>query len=307
MAVKKWIGGFAGATTDVNTAGNYVPSGVPVAGDDLFIEANPSGTDYGMTNSLSTLASVILNSLNISQTYTGQIGTNSTTSSSAYLQVGATTTNIGYQFGGTIPGSGSSLIRINNGTNQNATNIFNTAQSSALTNAGPVTLLGTHTSNTLNITAGIVSIAQDPAESSAYATVNTGGTVFFGTGVTLTTLNVIAGSCLIRSASTTVNITSGAFTTAGTGGITTINAYGGGAILNATGTIGNLNIFAASVDMSQSTLSRTLTNATVNNGANFNFNNGVKGSIVFSNGLTVKASSGQYSIVPWPSTNLAFS
>lgn len=299
MSKISWLGTVSG---DASVAGNYSPASVPVAADELFIEANPSGTDVSITSGLTAFSALTLLSLNISQTYTGSIGT-----TSAYLVANATTVNIGYQYGSTSIASGSPLIRLNLGTVQSTVNIFNSSSSSTLTNAGPISLLGTHASNVLNIEAGTVSVATDPTEVSTLATINSGGGLFLGSGCTLTTINAFGGTCLIRSALTTLTQTGGAVVTAGTGAITTANVYSGSYVAGSTGTITALNIQSGSVDFSQDPRAKTVTTCNVFNGASLNVNNGVKGSITFTNPVVVKASPGQFTLTVWPNTNLALS
>ncbi len=246
MAVKKWIGGANGSTGDLAVASNYVPVGVPVAGDDLYIEANPSGSNNSITTNLTTFQNTTLNSINISQTFTGGVvvgvantGTSSTTT--GYMSIGGTNSaaisvNIGYQTGGSAVASGAQLIRLNLGSMSTTFNIYNTAQSSAMTNAGPLTLLGTNTGNTLNIISGIVSVALDPSETSVIKTINNRGQLTMGTGVTLTTINN-GGNLLVQSSVTTLSQTAGSLVTSGTASFTTLNLQGGTGNLNATGTI----------------------------------------------------------------------
>lgn len=289
MAVKKWVGGTASFTTDANTTTNYSPVGVPTTGDDLYIDAG-TGTIYSITTSLSALSAVTLNSLNISQSYTGSIGL-----SSAYLQVSATTVNIGQQFGGATVGNGSPLIRLNLGTVTSTVNIYNTAKTSALAGAGPVTILGTHTSSTLNVMNGIVSVAVDPLESSTFNTVNNSGTLYFGPSVTLSVINANAGSTTIRSACGTVNLTGGSLLTAGSGTLGLLQAYSGTASLLSNGTISTINIYGASVDMSGDPRAKTVTNCTIYSGS-LNADTGVKGSVTFTNPITIRASAGRFSL-----------
>ncbi len=315
MAVKKWIGGSAGNTTNAGTAANYLPSGVPANGDDVFVEGNPSGTDYSIATGLTTFESITLNSFNVAQSYTGLIGvaatgTNSTTT--GYLSLSGTNTaaitiNIGYQTGGTSASNGSTLIRLNTGSALTTWNISNSASSSSIPNAGPITLLGTHTSNALNIISGIVSVAVDPTETAKILTLNNKGNLSLGSSLTLTTINHNGGTILVRSGVTTFNQTAGTATFNGNGTANTMNIYGGSAVLSNTGTITALNIYAATVDMSRNPAARTITTVTGYAGGTFNLNNGVKNSITVTNPIVNNAGAGKFTIIPWVNSATALS
>lgn len=312
MATKKWLGGANGSANDLAVASNYVPIGVPVAGDDLFIEANPSGANQNITTNLTTFQNTTLNSINISQDYTGIIGVANTGTSSTttgYMSVGGTnssaiTVNIGYQAGGTAAGNGSNLIRLNIGAMLGTFNISNSAANSSLANAGPITLLGTHTANIMNLQSGIVSVAIDPTESATFLTVNNKGTLFFGTGVTLTTVNQNGGSLSVKSALPVLNQTLGGTSINGTGTGGTLNLFGGSAILNSTGTITALNVYGATADFSRNQAARTVTNITTYAGYTLNFNNGVKNSITVTNPI---ATNGAGTLVGWFGSKYALS
>lgn len=309
MAIKKWLGGTTNNTTNINIAANWSPSGVPATGDDVYVEPNPAGADFSMAVSLTLFAAVSLNSFNVSQGFGGngaQIGT-----TSAYLILGGTNNtaiavNIGYQYGGTSPSSGSPLVRLDLGASLATVNVYNSSQTSSLVNAGPITLLGSHTSNVFNILGGVVSIASDPSETATALTVNASGTLYLGAGVTLTTLNIFGGQTQIRSGFTTVNQSGGSVSVYGTGTANTYNAQAGTVALNSNGTISTLNIYAANVSLANDPRPKTLTTVTGYNGGSISFNNGVQNSITFTNGVTVNAASGQFRITAWPNTNYKF-
>ena len=313
MAVKKWIGGAAGATGDLSNAANWAPSGVPTNSDDVYIEGN--GTDYDITAGLTTFAAVTLNSVNISITFSKAIGIANTGTSSTtigYMSISGTNTaaitvNMGYQNGGTSAGGGGNLWRLNTGSALATFNITGSATSSQLPNGGPITLLGTHTSNVLNIISGVVSVAADPTETAKFLTINNRGNLALGTGVTLTTINQNAGSIIVRSGVTTYSQTAGASTFSGTGTTGTMNLQGGTSALNSTGTITALNIYGATANLSGSQSPRTITTATLYAGATINLNNGVKNSITITNPIVVSAGPGQFAIVGWFGSSYALS
>ncbi len=300
MSNKFWVGGTASTTTDANVAANWSPSGVPITGDDVYIEAPTSGTTYNIAASLSALSGVTLNSLNISQSYTGQIGT-----TAAYFVISATTVNIGYSFSNSSS-TGSNLIKLNLGSVQSTVNISNSAQTSGLSTGGPIAILGTHASNVLNVINGTLSIAAVIGEVSTFATISNDGNITIGPGVTLTTLNNTSNARL-RCAATTVNQQGGILTTSDTAAITTLNANSGTSRLYSTGTITNLNVFSGVVDMSASPATRTITNCNIYNQGSINLNNGVKNSITLTNGIITHANPGQYTIIPWTNSTITLS
>lgn len=293
-----WIG----TTTDVSNTANYSTGALPVNGDTLFIEANPNGTDVSLETNLSTLSGVTLAALNISQTFSANVGT-----TAAYFQVSATLVNIGYQYAGTVPANGSPLIRLNLGGVQSLINVTGSSSSSTLAGSGPISILGTNASNVLNIESGTVSIAASPTEVSTFATINNGGTLTLGSGCTLTTINNFGGSLTVQSAFTTLTQAGGNVLAAGTGTITTANVFGGSFTSQSTGTITTLNVQAATADFSTDPRAKTVTTANIYNGATLNVNTGVKGSVTFTNPIVVKASTGQYKLFVCPNTNLALS
>ncbi len=291
MATKFWVGGTGGSETDVNTAGNYSPSGVPTTGDDLYVEA-PSGTTYNMAASLSSLSGVTLASLNIAQSYTGNIGT-----ASAYLQVSATVINIGYNYTSTSQ-SGSSLIKLNVGSVQTTANILNTSRSSSTVGSGPVSILGTHASNVLNILSGTVSVAATTGEVSTFTRIVNDGTLIVGSGITLATLDS-TGTTTLRGAATTVNQNGGTINTFGSGAITTVNVNSGTFFSQSTGTITTLNIYSGTADFRSDYQSKTITNVNIYNQGKIYLDNGVKNSITLTNGITLNCNFGQWTVQPW--------
>ncbi len=302
MAIKKWIGG---TTNSLATTSNYAPSGVPVTGDDLYIEGQ--STDYDITAGLDTFASVSLASINIAMTYTGKIGaastgTNSTTT--GYMSLGGTnstaiTANIGYAIGGTSAGQGGSLWRLNFGSSLATINVTNTCQSSSIVGAGPVTILGTHTNNTMNILAGTVSVAVDPTETSKFLTINNRGNLVLGTGVTLTTVTNNGGTARVASGLTTFTQSAGSSTFVGSGTVSALTLQGGSAALNSTGTITALNVYGANAVLANNPAPRTVTTVTLYAGATLNLNNGVKNSITITNPIVTNCGPGQFSIIGW--------
>jgi hypothetical protein len=289
---------WTGATsTDPSVTTNWSTGAVPVTGDTVYIEANPSGTDVNIAAS-SALSGVTLAALYISASYRGTIGT--AASPPTYLQICATLLVIGYG-----SGQGSPFIALNLGSVQTLALIESSASSSSLSTAGPICLIGTHASNVLNITGGTVSVAANATEVATFATINNGGNLLLGVGCTLTTINNFGGKLTTQSAVTTMNVTAGAVTTLA-GAVTTITASGGSLTINSTGTITTLNIEGATVDMTGDPRSKTIT--TVNGYAgSLNLNNGVKNSITLTNGIATFGAPGVFTVTPWAGSTIKLS
>jgi hypothetical protein len=307
MAEKKWVGGFASNETNVNHSSNYSPTGVPIAGDNLFVEANPSGTDYSMITGLTAFQAITLASFNVASSYTGTIGL-TTAGSSSYLGLGGTnssaiTVNIGYSSGNTVASSGAPLVKLDLGSMRGTVNVTSTNQSSLLESGGPVALLGTHTSNTLNLINGIVSIAADPLEVSNFRTINTSGTLFMGTGCTTSFPNVYGGVSTIQSGVGTLTMTGGTVNFIGSGTLGLGTLTGGRLNYLSTGTATTISAQNSTVDFSGDSRAKTVTTINLNN-SSLNISNGVKNSITITNPITTI---GSCPITAWPNSSYVIS
>lgn len=85
------------------------------------------------------------------------------------------------------------------------------------------------------------------------------GSLWVGSGTTLTTFQQLGGTNELRCAATTVTVNGGSLVTTGTGAITTLNITSGTVNANATGTITTVNLSGGTLDMSGSTAARTIT------------------------------------------------
>jgi hypothetical protein len=268
-----------------DTAANWSTGIVPgnAASQDVFIEDFATDILYGLDQSgiANTLAS-----LNFGATFTGKLGPNGATGVAGdYLQIKATTLNIGQHFGSGTP-LGSGRIKIDLGATASTVNIFRTASPFDTTKPS-VRLKAASASTNVTVHRGSVGIAFESGETSTVGTVgvrwvatrSTDSDVFIGDGVTITTLEQTAGTCLLRAAVTTATITGGTFSTAGVGAITTLNVSGGtvtttgtaaatigtanvtggSVFFNSLGTITALNISGGTVDFTRSTSARTVT------------------------------------------------
>ena len=95
-----------------------------------------------------------------------------------------------------------------------------------------------------------------------------GGTVDFGDGCTLTTLNIYGGSVTLRCNATTVNVYGGNVQLEEQSAVTTINLKGTGNVdYNSTGTIGTANLLdGGSLNCTSSGLTRTISTLKINEG-----------------------------------------
>ena len=165
----------------------------------------------------------------------------------------------------------------------------------------PIRLLGTHASNALHVSGGIVGVAttQQVVEVSTFATVSanapesstfsaagTPPAVNLGAGCTLTTINV--GNATVTNfgaAATTVTVTDpdGQYVCYGTGAHTTVTNRGS-VIYRSSGTLTTYT-GAGTLDLSFDTRAKTITNCTIYSGATLNANTGAPLSVTFTNGI----------------------
>lgn len=156
-----------------DTAGNWLPSGVPANGDDVRFEIGNVPCLYGLAQSGVTLAT-----LNIAMTYTGKIGL-PRVNALGYLEyrtteltIGATAILIGYG-----DGSGPSKVALNTGSVQTAIEVRDSGGSSE-SGIQAITWRGTHTSNALALYGGDVGLCPYSDQSANVATlIQRGGTL----------------------------------------------------------------------------------------------------------------------------------
>lgn len=226
-----------------NWSGGAVPGGA--GGQDVFVEDSLVDILYGLDQSGIGNA---LDSLNISASYRGKIGTDGATGVAAdYLQIKATIVNIGAETG---PGTqaGSTRIKLDLGATASTVNVYRTAASTDIGKTS-LRLKAANAATIVNVFRGSVGLAIEAGETSTVGTVNiswiqnrsTDSDVFISDGVTLTTINKTAGTCQVRCAATTISNSSGTLETFGTGAVTTYNSLGGLSNLSSTGTIATLN------------------------------------------------------------------
>ena len=252
MANKLWVG--TDTAGDWSVAANWSPAGVPGAADAVILTDSSQDVDAGLDQS-----AIVLASLTIDQSYTGDIGT-----SAAYLQIDTAILNIGQHYGAGSP-SGSGRIKIDLDDTACVATIYNSGTSTD--NKPAILLIANQATTTIEVRKGSVGIAYLPFETTTIATIktnyltqkNTDADVHIGSGVTLTTLSMAGGTVDLLCAATTVTAEDGILTIGGSGAITTVNASGATIYANSTGTITTMNITGGTVDFRRSQVAKTVT------------------------------------------------
>ncbi len=259
MATKIWVGTDVGNVGDWGIAANWSPSGVPVNGDDVFLV----DSSQAVTGSLNQSA-VALTTLNIEQSYTGNIATVST-----FLQIGTATLRVGFNAARNRP-VGSGRVNIDLGSTTAAqVFVIDTKNQPTDTNRTPVRLLAANASTDIFVTGGSVAIADDASDTSTVGdvSVDAGGDLIIGQGVTLTNANPNGGTLLLNSTPTTLTVNGGNITTQYAGAITTVTVRGGIFTSNSSGTITTLNVEGGIVLFTDSQEARTVTTTNIEGGA----------------------------------------
>lgn len=262
---------------DWANAANWDPAGVPVTGDDVYLDATSIDVKYGLSQS-----GVTLNSLTVSASFApgafgdGTIGLPEVNAEGSgayleyrpqYLAIGATTVSIGRG-----PGSGSGRIKLNTGAAQTTLTVYGSG-SPEEDGLPAVIWKGTHASNAVNVFGGSFGAAVFGGEAATIATLRVGpdagrspADVRCGAGVTLTTLVQASGTVELGAGLTTVTKTGGELTVLA-GNVTTLNEQGGTTHYQGAGTIGTLTVDqGGAVDFEQVGLARTVTSCTLHAG-----------------------------------------
>jgi len=272
MADKQWIG-TDGAW---GTAGNWSPSGVPVASDDVYIT---TGSD-DITGS--DQSGVVLNSLTVGKGFTGSIG-----SSGTKLQIEST--NFDYSGTGTsayIDGAFTTVTVQDTSTDANALNLYGSV--------GDIVTLriigGRGTLNidsSCNITTTIEQIGADSITTNIADGTTIGGSA---------TLTMDSGKMELNQAVPTITIFGGELVAAlDSGTVTTLNQYGGRIRWNPTAscTITTLTIYNGLFDSTDSTAPAfTITNTTVHESGRLDERSGLS-NIAFTNPIAMEGGGGE--------------
>jgi len=284
--------------SDWSSTENWSEGTIPgaTAGEDTYIANSSVDILYGLDQSA---AAQTLDSLHISQSYTGKIGHNGVTGLVGdYLQVKVTAFFLG-EFFQPNPPAGSGRIKIDFGTVQAAISVLNTG-SAEDTNKPAFRMLCNHASTSIvEIRKGTVGVAFGPGETSllldaaiSYITQpKTDATLTLGIGVSITTVDCIGGVTSLLAAATTVYSRAGTLLTDGAGAITTLNISGGVATPNSTGTITTVNLTnGGTCDFTGSEAARTVTNMKMDASSILKYEPSV---MTFTNGIESVSASGR--------------
>lgn len=120
----------------------------------------------------------------------------------------------------------------------------------------------------LSVTGGDVGVAAVHNTTATVTTCNiSGGSVAFGEGASLTTVNVYSGSVVLRAGCTTLNVYGGSVTLEEQAAVTTLNLKGSGTVnYNSTGTLATANLDSGLLDCTQVGLTRTISTLKINAG-----------------------------------------
>lgn len=265
------------------TVGSALPNGVTginvyaisgFVGTGLLVgsstnSANVTSNSVSGSNPTTNTAAIILNSLTVSQTFTGTIGTAATSGTFGYWKIGAAAWRIGTPSTDGTTAIGSGRIKIDFGS---AAFVGTVLATGASIDPGlePVRVKGTNSGNKLYVLGGRVGVATSlPGESATLAEVDVTGSTAVGdlsAGVTWTNANAAAGGTLTLSSGSSgaLSVSSGSTATVqGAGAVATVNA-GGPTYLNNRPTSGaavtTLNVYGTgTADFSQNPAAVTVT------------------------------------------------
>ncbi len=244
---------------DWGTAKNWLTTTgtnvVPVSTDTVNLDYSDDDIKYGLAQS-----AVTLTALNIASTFTGTLGLPKFNNDGVeypeyrtdYLQIGATTVNIG-----TGQGQGSQRIKHDAGSVACTWTVLNSSNG-AETDLEAVLLKGTNAANVLSVVKGSVGVAVFGGEAAnlsgalnvGYQTSLTSDSqVRTGLGVTLGTINQSGGQLVVNTACT-LNMSNGNTTVNGTGA-TTATVQGGVLVYNSSGTLTGVVGQGGFIDMDQ--------------------------------------------------------
>lgn len=269
---------------DASVAANWSGGATPVDNDVIIIENYDGDILYGLT-----FSGIDPTTVHIMASFTGQIGLPRTNESGGYPEYRTqylTFNSIGTLNIGAGEGQGSGRIKINAGTNAACTATVYKTGSPEEDGIPAVLLTNTKTSTVLEVQGGSVGYSIFASESGTVTTCNvTDGTLWVGSGATLTTLNQGGGEVTLEGAVTTWNRTDGVGTIRA-GAITTLNNRGGTVNLLSSGTITTYNGGPkGTLDASGDLTARTITNCNIYAGTTIK---DPFGKITFSNGLITK-------------------
>lgn len=276
MANKTWVGTDSGNEGDWATAANWLPSGVPVAADDVYFVSGSQNVTAGLNQ-----ATITLTSLNFGTKYTGSILT--------VLEISATTLDYANKVGTVVI----------EGT-------FPTVNIQATSNDTPALKLDSCTITSLRITGGNGTVLVDNSTtvSGAIDIIGAGSVkleIESGATVSAADITIDDGTFLTYEEVDTVTQFGGLTEFLNSAGTTnTITMYKGKCKYKVTGatTLTTLLMYGGFFDIRGSnTPSHTITNATVYAGAMIDERNGLENTLftnpIVMNGGVVKCDFGR--------------
>lgn len=281
---------YRGTDTNWATAGNWKDvtgsDGTPASNDTLIFD-RLSGSLYGTGMDQSALTGI---TLIIYQEFTGAIGSIAASGAPTYLQIGASSIEIGVRSPQGSP-TGSPLLLITNGSTACTCRIHDSASTSTDTYRPPIQIKGTNL--TVVQTGGKAAIAPRDGET-ATVTVRLSDSetsivdpeLVLGRGVTRTLIQQAAGTVYDYSDNTATSIVKngGTYYYRGTGAITAFENYDGDVEYSGTGTCTTMRN-GGTVDCSKDSRAKTWTNTEAFDGATFDFRNGNPLSVTLTNGI----------------------
>lgn len=320
--------GLANGITTTHTTANASPSdvfdplnwlrvtgsasgirGIPVNGDDVIV----GNSNVPLLWNLDRLVAVLFNTYTRWQSFTATIGLPENNPNgyaewrATYFKFGGPTGStpaggltmvLGYESTPAAQGSGPTRERYDLGSSRFTAQILNAG--SAEDEYG-VRLLGVHTDNVVNVVGPVsVAVAMLAGENSKLnsVTLNSGGTLGVGSGVTFSTnifgttssVTMYGGTALLNSAPALLTLNNGAQVNISTDALTWASiTANGGSFINALagGTITSLTLTnGSSLDKSQDGRALTITNSTLDGDSCFI--NDPLNSVSFTNATTVK-------------------
>lgn len=234
MADIIWTGSTDG---DWTNTGNWLGGALPTVGDNIYFI---SEYNNNLDTNLNRVADGIYGTLTVHKGFTATIG-----AATGYLQIKC----------GNVSFDGTGLCFIDVDVSAIDISVLGTAR--AQTGQSGVYFKGSAIDE-LNVIGGTVGIADRAGETATVTTINVnGGTCNIGSGATLTTATVYAGTLNSESGLTTLNLIGGNATIEGN--ITTANLERGTLTYNGTGTITTCNAQGGVIDCFRSALARTIT------------------------------------------------
>lgn len=239
---------------------------LPTDTDAVIFRGSSVSCLYNLDQNAVTLAS-----LTIESTFTGQIGLAINYSSDGlffaeylerYLKISATLLVIGQGSGGQT-----NRLQINTGTNATAVKVFGSG--GGLEGYGAVRLVGSHSSNSLEVYGGSVDLGAETYSTVAFDSANvSGGTLTCRDNATIDNVNVSGGTVRLTNDSDTIVQEGGSIVIDG-GAHADIAIGSGDLSYRSSGTIAalGLNGDAANIDFGDDGSARTITALTFNNGS----------------------------------------